>query len=96
MKRDIKLVATGVVAGAMLVGGIATAALPLVTGEVYNNQFPILLNGKEYTTQMPILNYQERTYVPLRELAELTGSEVDFIDNKITNFFYFDYCYIIT
>ena len=72
----------GGVIGAVLVGGIATAST-LITGNVYSNQFPIVFNGNKYNASMPLLNYQDRTYVPLRELATLTGSFVDFNNDTI-------------
>ena len=71
--------------------GFATATL-LTTGivfaaemlsEVYTSHFPIKIDGKEYTSQMPILNYQGRTYLPLREFGTATNNEVDFKDNTI-------------
>ena len=41
------------------------------------------VSNNEYKASMPLLNYQERTYVPLRELATLTGSYVDFKNDTI-------------
>lgn len=81
IKRVKDLVIGGFV-GAVLVGGITTAST-LITENVYSNPYPILFNGNEYKASMPLLNYQERTYVPLRELATLTGSHVDFKNDTI-------------
>lgn len=51
--------------------------------DVFISQFPILVNGKSYSSQLPILNYQGRTYLPLREFGDATNINVDFRDNTI-------------
>ena len=51
--------------------------------KVYFSQYPIKINGEEYSSEMPILQYQERTYVALREFAEMVDVKVDFINNEI-------------
>ena len=43
----------------------------------------VTVNGKTYNADMPVLNYQGRTYLALRELGTVTGNEVDFVDNNI-------------
>jgi hypothetical protein len=67
--------------------------------DVYLNEFAMNVNGKEYISQMPILNYQGRTYLPLREFGDITGINVDFQNNTIivdnfdftnTKFFLYD------
>lgn len=50
---------------------------------VYISSFPIKLNGESYMAEMPVLNYQGRTYLALREFGTVTGNEIDFIDNTI-------------
>ena len=82
MKRENKKLVLGLVLGLVIAGSISLAST-LVTGNVYFNPYKILLNGKEHITNLPILNYNDSTYVPLRELATLTGSKVDFKDSKI-------------
>lgn len=52
--------------------------------DVYYSSFPITVNGQTYTSEMPILNYQGRTYLPLREFGNATGINVDFVNNTIT------------
>lgn len=51
--------------------------------KVYFSPYPILINGEEYSSEMPILQYQERTYVALREFSEMVDVHVDFKDDVI-------------
>lgn len=51
--------------------------------KVYFSPYPILINDQEYSSEMPILSYQDRTYVALREFSEMVGVEIDFIEETI-------------
>ena len=51
--------------------------------DVFISNFPISIDGQTYTPQMPVLNYQGRTYLPLREFGTATNNEIDFKDNTI-------------
>lgn len=51
--------------------------------DVFYNSFPITVNGQTYTSEMPILSYQGRTYLPLREFGNVTGVNVDFQNSTI-------------
>ena len=51
--------------------------------KVYFSPYPIKIDGEEYSSEMPILQYQERTYVALREFAEMVNVEVSFLNNQI-------------
>lgn len=51
--------------------------------KVYFSPYPILINDEEYSSEMPILSYQDRTYVALREFSEMVGVEIDFVDETI-------------
>ena len=51
--------------------------------KVYFSPYPILIDGEGYSSEMPILQYQERTYVALREFSEMVGVEVDFRESVI-------------
>ena len=51
--------------------------------KVYFSPYPILIDSKEYSSEMPILSYQDRTYVALREFSEMVGVKIDFIDETI-------------
>ena len=52
--------------------------------KVYFSPYPILIDGEGYSSEMPILQYQERTYVALREFSEMVGVNVGFKDEVIT------------
>lgn len=54
-----------------------------IVKKVYFSPYPILIDGEEYSSEMPILQYQERTYVALREFSEMVDVQVDFRDNVI-------------
>lgn len=51
--------------------------------KVYFSPYPILIDNEDYSSETPILQYQDRTYVSLREFSEMVGVKVDFVDNKI-------------
>lgn len=51
--------------------------------KVYFSPYPILIDDEEYSSEMPILSYQDRTYVALREFSEMVGVEIDFVDETI-------------
>lgn len=78
---DLKSIFVGVAVGALLFSGIVTAST--LVSDVYFNQFPIYSNGTSYTSTMPLLNYQGRTYVPLDEFGKLSGADVKFANNTI-------------
>lgn len=71
----------GFVSATLLATGVAFAADMLK--DVYTSQFPIKINGQAYTAEMPVLNYQGRTYLALREFGTVTNNEIDFQDNTI-------------
>ncbi|MFV9567180.1 stalk domain-containing protein [Thermoanaerobacter mathranii] len=55
------------------------------TYTAYKNPFPIIVNGQEYISDLPILNFQGRTYVPLKIVGDMLGASVKFDEqtNKI-------------
>ena len=78
---DIKSMLAGLFVGVGIFG-CATAA-SILAENVYFSQFPIVVNGKSYTSGSAILNYMGSTYVSLKELGEITGSSVTFSNNTI-------------
>ena len=54
-----------------------------IVKKVYFSPYPIVIDGEEYSSEMPILQYQERTYVALREFSEMVNVHVDFKDGVI-------------
>lgn len=67
--------------GAMLLIGIVFASDALQ--DVFISTFPIKIDEKDYTAEMPVLNYQGRTYLALREFGTVTNNKIDFQDNTI-------------
>lgn len=54
------------------------------TFTLVQSEYPIYVNGSEFDTgDLPPLNYEGNTYLPLRKVAEATGNDVDFVDNQI-------------
>lgn len=51
--------------------------------KVYFSPYPIIIDDEEYSSEMPILSYQDRTYVALREFSEMVGVKIDFVDDTI-------------
>ena len=71
----------GFVVATLLSVGLVFGAEML--SNVYISQFPIKLNGEVYNAEMPVLNYQGRTYLALREFGTVTNNEIDFKNNTI-------------
>lgn len=54
------------------------------TFTLVRSEYPIYINGSEFDTgDLPPLNYEGNTYLPLRKVAEATGNDVDFVNNQI-------------
>ena len=51
--------------------------------KVYFSPYPILIDDEEYSSEMPILSYQDRTYVALREFSEMLDVDIGFVDETI-------------
>lgn len=82
-KFDFKSMVVGIITGSLLFGGIV-GANTLITGKIYLSTHSITVDGKAYTADNPLLNYEGTTYVPLREFATITGSTVNYKDGNIT------------
>ena len=82
-KFDFKSMFVGIITGSLLLGGIA-GANTLITGKIYLSTHAINVDGKAYTAENPLLNYEGTTYVPLREFGTITGSTVSYKDGTIT------------
>jgi hypothetical protein len=67
---------------AIIFSSIVVYGSTLVT-EVYLSKFPVKVNDMAYSPIMPVLNYQGRTYLALREFATITDNTVDFSNNTI-------------
>lgn len=72
----------GILIGALVFGGIPAFA---ATGQYILTQarYKIVVNGVEYAdTELPILNYNGTTYVPLRAVGKLLGNEPRWNEEK--------------
>jgi hypothetical protein len=86
MKSDLKVI-FGALAGFMI-GGFTVVGANQAIQAIQNTEIKVSLNGqvqefKDETTgekQYPI-TYHDRTYLPLRNVAQLSGLNVDY-DNK--------------
>lgn len=65
---------------------LAIIALALPVGanqdlyELTKAAFPVLINGVELKSDLPILVYDGNTYIPLRKVSEATGAKVEWDD----------------
>lgn len=65
--------------GALFFSGVSYAAEEFVVKSVKVKNYKIILNGEEVTLKnKPLLINNGTTYLPVREIAELTNHEVDF------------------
>lgn len=62
--------------------------VPVQAAETYKlsaANYKVIINGSEYQdANLPILNYQGRTYAPMRSMLEAAGCEVDFSNGAAT------------
>lgn len=80
MKKEIKGFIVGSITTLILTGFVYGASQ---LANVYLSPFDIKLDGKEYKAEMPVLNYQGRTYLALREMGTVLGNEIDFENDTI-------------
>lgn len=77
----MKKVILGVIVGVLISSGLVYAS------EVFNLvkvDYPIKINGQVANFELPILNYEGNTYIPLRKVSEATGSIVAWNNVKRT------------
>lgn len=80
MKEKIRFFILGFVV-CLAFGGLVYGSSQVA--DVYFSEYPIKINGNSYTAEMPVLNYQDRTYLALREFGTATNNEIDFVDETI-------------
>jgi len=92
MLSKIKFYVLGLMSGVMLTGGIISYAdeigVASNTGLLQCSKMicSIWADGKEIDMDLPILNYEGRSYLPVRKLAEVTGANVTWDgDNRVIN-----------
>lgn len=71
----------GFIAGAILMTGVTAFADTAKEYMLTNLKFPVILNGKEFKNdELPFLNYNGNTYVPLKITGDLLGVPVKWND----------------
>lgn len=76
MKRELKGFVCGVISTALAAGGAAFAAGQWKTIDVLENDITVMVDGKQVTEDNFV--YNDRTYLPLRAVAEAVGKPVDY------------------
>ncbi|WP_168120731.1 stalk domain-containing protein [Paenibacillus sp. HB172176] len=76
--KKLTIGAASFIAGALLMTGISGYAAPALekVSAYINNTVTLKLNGEKVETSQPILTYNDRTYVYLKDVGELVGAEV--------------------
>lgn len=85
MKLKIKYLTIGLVVGVLFAtagSSFAASIIERVTASV-RTDFSIELDGERVQLKNAPLAYNGASYLPVREIAELIGKEVDFEDNVI-------------
>lgn len=81
MNKTFKGMILGILIGAVLMLPISSFASSLTQYILVEAQYPIMVDDNQYEGELPILNYEGSTYVPLRTMSELL--EVDIFWNEI-------------
>lgn len=76
MKKELKGFVGGVVATTLVAGGAAFATGQWKTIDVLENDITVMVDGKQVSESNFV--YNDRTYLPLRAVAEAVGKPVDY------------------
>lgn len=76
MKKTMKGLALGMIIGALLMLPVSSLAGSPTVFSLVNALYPILVEGTVYQEDLPILNYEGSTYVPLRTMGELLSVNI--------------------
>lgn len=84
MKSSKKSIITAIVAGSLSVSAIAIAE-PVIKdiSAKFNPGIKYTLNGKEIMEGKGALVYEDRVYIPVRDVSESLGIDVDYKDNTV-------------
>ena len=83
--KHFKLVCLTLAMGTLLTGTVANAATGTKNLKAYYNNIKIVYNGttKSLSSDMEPFIVNDRTYVPLRGIAEILGAGVDYSNNTV-------------
>ena len=76
MNKTLKGLTLGIVIGAVLMLSTSLYANTVTQFILVNARYPIMVDGDLYDGDLPILNYEGSTYVPLRALSELLNVNI--------------------
>jgi hypothetical protein len=80
MKKQVKTWSIGFICGALTFGSFSAIAATKIELPVYENPFPILVNGQKQ--DIKALNSEDRTYLQLNDFKNATGVDVKFNADK--------------
>ncbi|GBF35614.1 hypothetical protein DCCM_4743 [Desulfocucumis palustris] len=84
MKRTLPVFMAGILAGALLFGGIMAAASDGSKNiPVEYSGIKIIVNGKLLSSQLEPFTYDDKVFVPLRSVAEALQQQVGWEDNTV-------------
>ena len=81
MFKKYKQFIFGILVGALLFGGISAIADTQI--QAFLSDIKVTLNGTPLQLDNPPIMYQDRTYLPVRKIAEAVGKQVDW--NEASN-----------
>lgn len=73
---------SGVIVGALLAVGISVGAQAVKQYTAKEVNYPILVNGKTFTTDKPIVSIDGSTYMPLAKIGDALGVKVTWNGDK--------------
>ncbi len=76
MNKTFKGMVLGIIIGAVLMLPISSFASSLTQYILVKAQYPIMVDDNLYEGDLPILNYEGSTYVPLRTMSELLNVNI--------------------
>ena len=76
MNKTLKGLIMGIIIGAVLMLPISLFASPLTQYILVDAKYPIIVDNNQYEGDLPILNYEGSTYVPLRTLSDLLNVNI--------------------
>lgn len=80
--RSLRMFAAGLLAGGLLMTAIPVVASSVQQYILTKAAYPIVVNGSELNNpELPVLNYEGHTYIPMRAVGEILGADVHWNEN---------------